>query len=113
MAETLSQAVNELTEKIDRVTSDPSEIPGVVDCAVNKKGDLTFQHASRRVGASQQQPVDMDSVFWIASCTKMITGIVCMQLVEHRRLSLDDFTRVEKLCPARSGVDLSESSYYP
>jgi CubicO group peptidase (beta-lactamase class C family) len=41
----------------------------------------------------------MDSVFWIASCTKMITGIACMQLVEQGKLSLDDGDQVEKIAP--------------
>jgi hypothetical protein len=40
-----------------------------------------------------------DTVFWIASCTKMIAGIACMQLVEQGKLALDDVELVEKIAP--------------
>jgi CubicO group peptidase (beta-lactamase class C family) len=74
--------VNVLNGKIDAVTADPDEIPGAVYCAVNKDGDLLFPHASGKVGVGQVRDMDMDTVFWIASCTKMITCVACMQLVE-------------------------------
>lgn len=41
----------------------------------------------------------LDNVFWIASCTKMIAGIACMQLVEQGKLHLDDGDEIEKLLP--------------
>jgi CubicO group peptidase (beta-lactamase class C family) len=41
----------------------------------------------------------LDNIFWIASCTKMIVAMACMQLVEKRLLSLDDSQQVEQLCP--------------
>ncbi|TKA42725.1 hypothetical protein B0A55_13308, partial [Friedmanniomyces simplex] len=46
----------------------------------------------------------LDSIFWIASCTKMITGVACMQLVEQGKLSLDDPAQVEGLCPELKDV---------
>lgn len=48
----------------------------------------------------------LDSVFWIASCTKMIGGIVCIQLVEQGKLSLDDADLAEKLCPELKEVKI-------
>jgi CubicO group peptidase (beta-lactamase class C family) len=41
----------------------------------------------------------LDNVYWIASCTKMLTGIACMQLVEQGKLKLDDGEHIENLCP--------------
>lgn len=41
----------------------------------------------------------LDSIFWIASCTKMIAGIAAMQLVEQGKLILDDADFAEKLAP--------------
>jgi D-alanyl-D-alanine carboxypeptidase len=41
--------------------------------------------------------MDMDTVFWIASCTKMIVGIACMQLVEQGKFKLDDADIVDKV----------------
>ncbi|RDK37748.1 hypothetical protein M752DRAFT_270574 [Aspergillus phoenicis ATCC 13157] len=42
-------------------------------------------------------------VFWIASCTKLITAICCTQLVERGHISLDDAEGVERLCPELQG----------
>jgi CubicO group peptidase (beta-lactamase class C family) len=99
MAKLSSQAVASLKDRIDAVTADPEGIPGVVYCAVNKDGDLLFEHASGKVGVGKEGNVDMDTVFWIASCTKMITGIACMQLVEQGKLELDSVELVEKIAP--------------
>lgn len=41
----------------------------------------------------------LDTIFWIASCTKMLTGVACMQLVEQGLLKLDDSEETERLCP--------------
>jgi len=76
---------------IDAATSNPkSQIPGFVFCAVNKAGNEIFSYASGKRGAETEEPMTMDSVFWIASCTKMICGIAAMQLVEQGKLNLDD-----------------------
>jgi hypothetical protein len=40
--------------------------------------------------AGSKGNVTLDNVFWIASCTKMLIGIACMQLVEQGVLKLDD-----------------------
>ncbi len=99
MARVSSDAVTALKERIDAVTADADGIPGVVYCAVNKDGDLLFEHASGKMGVGQERNVDMDTVFWIASCTKMITGIACMQLVEQGKLELDSVELVERIAP--------------
>lgn len=41
----------------------------------------------------------MDSIHWMASFTKLVTAIACMQLVEQGKLALDDADQVERLCP--------------
>jgi CubicO group peptidase (beta-lactamase class C family) len=99
MAKISTKVVDDLKAQIDAVTADPEGIPGTVYCAVNKDGDLIFEHASGVTGKGKSEKMTMDSVFWIASCTKMITGIACMQLVEQGKLSLDDGDQVEKIAP--------------
>ena len=85
---------------IDAATTNPkTQIPGFVFCAVNKNGEEIFSHASGRRGVDTDEPMTLDSIFWIASCTKMIAGIACMQLVEQGKLSLDDADLAERLCP--------------
>lgn len=90
-----------LKAKIDDTTRSKDGLPGVVYCAVNKKGELIFNHASGKIGLGQQDDITPEAVFWIASCTKAITGIACMQLVEQGKLALDDVAQVEKLAPVR------------
>jgi D-alanyl-D-alanine carboxypeptidase len=46
--------------------------------------------------------MDMDTIFWIASCTKMIVGIACMQLVEQGRFKLDDPDIVDKVSQSQT-----------
>ena len=99
MATIKANAIDGLKKQVDDVTSNPDGAAGVVYCAVNKKGELVFQHASGKLGKGIDKPMTMDTVFWIASCTKMITGIACMQLCEQGKLSLDDVGIVEKLAP--------------
>jgi CubicO group peptidase (beta-lactamase class C family) len=107
MAKVAESALPNLKSQIDALTSDPTGAPGVVFAAVNKQGKPIFEHASGKVGAGKSQDMTMDNVFWIASCTKMITGIACMQLVEQGKLALDDVELVEKLAP------VSQPSPYP
>jgi len=79
---------------------DRGYVPGVVACTTDRSG-TTYEGAfGKRV---LDQPADMtpDTVVWIASMTKAITGAAAMQQVERGKLSLD--------APARSVVpDLGE-----
>lgn len=91
MAHTLSSSgASAIRKKIDDTTAAPNSIPGFVFVAVNKDGEEIFAHASGKRGVSTEEPMTLDSVFWIASCTKMVAGIACMQLVEQGKLHLDD-----------------------
>lgn len=110
MSKVKASAVDGLKAQIDELTSDPNGAPGIVFAAVNKAGDIIFEHASGKTGVGQSDPMTMETVFWIASCTKMITGIACMQLVEQGVLKLDDVASVEKLCPELKAVKVLEES---
>lgn len=93
---------------IDETTSSTDKIPGFVCVAVNKNGDEIFSHASGKRGAGSKEHMSLDSVFWIASCTKMVGGIACMQLVEQGKLSLDDAELVGKLAPELKKAQILE-----
>lgn len=99
MAKVAASAIPELKAQLDSLTSDPAGAPGVVFAAVNKNGEIIFEHASGKVGVGKEEDITLDSIFWIASCTKMITGIAALQLVEQGKLALDDVDLVEKLAP--------------
>lgn len=94
------QAVNALRAALEAACSDPTTgVPGAVAVVVDKNGDELFSHAAGRRGVASSDKMTTDSVFWIASCTKVVTGIACMQLVEKGVLRLDDGEQVEHLCP--------------
>lgn len=100
MAKVLSQSASARIRKtIDDVTADKKGVPGCVAVVVGKDGKVIFSHASGNRGSETADPMTLDTIFWIASCTKMIGGIAAMQLVEQGKLALDDPDLVEKICP--------------
>ncbi len=110
MANLLSASASDGIRKLmDETTADPNRIPGCVAVVVDKSGKTLFQHASGKRGAETKAPMSLDSVFWIASCTKMIGGIAAMQLVEQGKLGLDDADLVESYCPELKHVRILKS----
>ncbi|RTQ45726.1 serine hydrolase [Hymenobacter gummosus] len=63
-------------------------IPGL-QVAVVQRGRLVLLRAYGLADVQQQVPVTDQSVFAINSCTKALTGVAIMQLVEAGRLELD------------------------
>ncbi|KAJ5658261.1 uncharacterized protein N7484_001910 [Penicillium longicatenatum] len=84
---------------INAACSTENGLPGASVAIVGKDGKLLVSHAGGQRGHVNPEPLTTDSVFWIASCTKLITGIACMQLVEQGRISLDDSNETERICP--------------
>lgn len=111
MAHSLSEAAADgIRKTMDGVTADKKKIPGCVAIVVGKDGKTLFSHASGTRGADTKEPMSMDTVFWIASCTKMICGIACMQLCEQGKItSLDDADLVEKVCPELKDMKILKS----
>jgi hypothetical protein len=106
MAKIAADAIPKLKQQIDDLTSDPDGAPGIIFTAVNKNGDDIFSHASGKIGVGKSGPMTLDSVFWLSSCTKIITSIAALQLVEQGKLSLDDSDQVERLAPVGCGFPL-------
>ena len=80
-----------MREKIDGVLSGAvsgGAVPGVVAGVTNAEAELYLGGFGERVlGAGDE--MTPDTVGWIASMTKAITGAAAMQLVEQGRLDLD------------------------
>lgn len=110
MATISDLAVQSLRSTVESACSDPKQdIPGVSVVVVNKDGKELFAHSSGRRGVESTEQMTLDNIFWIASCTKMITGIACMQLVEKGILALDDAAAVEQFCPELKDVKVLTS----
>jgi methyl acetate hydrolase len=71
-----------------RRAAESGDIPGVVAAAANADGVL-YQGAFGTRDLATGAPMTTDTVVWIASMTKAVTGACAMQLVEQGKLSLD------------------------
>lgn len=84
--------------------------PNLHATIVNQTGEIIFSHDS--TGPKET------SIFWLASCIKLITAVATMQLVEQGTIELDDEEIVERLCPelkelkVLDGVDKDNQTKY-
>ncbi|KAI0164269.1 beta-lactamase family protein [Hypoxylon sp. FL1284] len=77
-------------------------VPGATCVVVGRDGTELFAHSAgqRTVGSSRAaEPMTPEHIMWMASCTKVVAALACMQLVERGELALDDAAQVEALCP--------------
>lgn len=79
-----TQAVSDLLER----ATDAGDVPGVVVAAATADGPI-FEAGFGVRDVASGAPMTADTVVWIASMTKAVTGACAMQLVEQGRLSLD------------------------
>ena len=80
-----------LTRRIDAILSEAAAdgaVPGVVAGVTSAEDDLYLDGFGERV-LGGGQAMTPDTVGWIASMTKALTGAAAMQLVERGRLDLD------------------------
>lgn len=96
---------------LDTATADitqPNAVPGAVMYIADKSGkELAWASAGVKQ-AGHSAPMTKDSVFWVASCTKLITAIACLQLVEQGKINLQD--PVTKYVPEMEAVTMMDGS---
>lgn len=86
-----AQSNASLREKADgllRSRTEGGDVPGVVAMATNRS-DTLYEGAFGYRILGQNVAMTTDTVVWIASMTKALTGTAAMQLVEQGKLSLD------------------------
>ena len=71
-----------------RRAAETGDIPGVVAAAATRDG-VIFEDGFGVRDLGSGAPMTADTVVWIASMTKAVTGACAMQLVEQGKLSLD------------------------
>ncbi|KAM5365654.1 hypothetical protein ACJA88_012390 [Fusarium oxysporum] len=107
----LSQDVqSKLRGIVDEYTTGGSEskIPGLVYSAFRNDGEPIFQHYSGLRGVTSESPMSEETIFFMASFTKLATSVACMQLVEQEKLRLDDADQVEAICPELRDVKVTD-----
>lgn len=101
------QAQSAVQKNLDSVTGDPSSgIAGIVFVAAGKDGEEVVAVPSGKMGQSHDEAMDLDSVFWLASCTKLLTSIACMQALEQGLVNLDDAQFIYQHCPELKSVQV-------
>ncbi|KAK8017896.1 beta-lactamase/transpeptidase-like protein [Apiospora rasikravindrae] len=83
----------------DSCKDSSSGIPGTTVVVVGKNGEELLTKAAGKRGVDSKEAMSLDSIYYMASCTKLLTGIAVMQLVEQGKLRLDDADQIEDLCP--------------
>ncbi|MBS0521229.1 MAG: beta-lactamase family protein, partial [Proteobacteria bacterium] len=76
---------------IDKLLNDAvkqGDVPGVVAVATDANG-MTYEGGFGKRVLGQSAEMTPDTVVWLASMTKAITGTAAMQQVERGRLGLD------------------------
>jgi methyl acetate hydrolase len=80
-----------LKERVDGLLSaaiEQGDVPGVVAVVVDREG-VVYEGAFGKRNLVTGEPMTADTVCWIASMTKAITGACTMQMVEQGKLDLD------------------------
>jgi methyl acetate hydrolase len=70
--------------------------------------EVIYEGAFGKRDLSKDDPMTLDSVFWIASMTKAVTSAAGMQLVEQGKLSLDE--PIGKVLPDLASPQVLEGS---
>jgi CubicO group peptidase (beta-lactamase class C family) len=65
-------------------------LPGFV-AGVVRDGKLTMVQAEGFADLEQRTPMRRDHIFYVASLTKTFTGVMMMQYVQERKISLEDY----------------------
>lgn len=113
-----------LTLEFSVLAREPSDIPKI-SAAVQKAiaeqeiaGAITIVADKERIlhrdvqglaDIEKKAPLTDDTIFWIASMTKPITGVAMMMLVEQGKVSLDD--HVEKYLPEYANLKNKEGEH--
>ncbi|KAF1915426.1 beta-lactamase/transpeptidase-like protein [Ampelomyces quisqualis] len=68
------------------------EIPGCALVSTNRDGSFEYSKAfgTTSMKEGNAKPLGLDTIMWVASCTKLMTSICAMKLVEQGLVSLDE-----------------------
>lgn len=82
---------SDLKQNADEVLQravDQGDVPGVIAMATTRS-DTFYEGAFGTRVLGQDMAMSLDTVVWIASMTKALTGTAAMQMVEHGKFDLD------------------------
>jgi CubicO group peptidase (beta-lactamase class C family) len=89
-----------------RAAVERNDVPGIVAMVTDRRG-IRYQGAFGLAENAPPRPMRLDAIFRIASMTKAVTSVAAMQLVEQKRIALDD--PVEKYLPEFARLQVFDS----
>jgi CubicO group peptidase (beta-lactamase class C family) len=92
-------------DKILKEAVDKGDVPGVVAAATDAKG-TTYEGGFGKRVLGESADMTPDTVVWIASMTKAVTGAAAMQQVERGKLKLD--APAKEVVPELAQVEVLE-----
>ncbi|KAF2456467.1 beta-lactamase/transpeptidase-like protein [Lineolata rhizophorae] len=84
------ESLSALLEKATRKDAPSLVAPAIVASVVNRDGKIDFMEARGIQDVDGTTEITPDSVFWIASQTKLVGTVAAMQAVEKGLIGLDD-----------------------
>lgn len=83
--------MSDFEHRIERAIA-TQEIPGCALVSTNRDGAFTYKKAfgSTSMKEENAKPFALDTTMWVASCTKLMTSLCAMQLVERGLVTLDE-----------------------
>jgi methyl acetate hydrolase len=94
-----------MVDKCLEGAAEAGRVPGVT-AAVGSADGVRYEGAFGERSLNSGVPMTVDTVVWVASMTKAITGAVAMQQVERGNLSLD--APASEVCPYLGKVEVLE-----
>ena len=85
----MESALKATADALLRAGVGTGDVPGVVAAVTTREGTI-YEAAFGERALGQGPAMTADTVMWVASMTKPVTGVAAMQLVEQGRLSLDE-----------------------
>ncbi|EEP78241.1 hypothetical protein UREG_03086 [Uncinocarpus reesii 1704] len=106
----LGSHMEEFSKTLKKAVSGPKPVANSYVCSViDKAGTQLYSQAEGFISHDSSKEVGFDSVYWIASMTKLITTVAFMICVERGQVALDDdvLPILPDLCllPVLDGVD--------
>jgi methyl acetate hydrolase len=102
----MTEAVREAADRVLRdVAERENGVPGVVAMATDRR-DNFYEGAAGKWDLGKEAAMTTDTVFALFSCTKAVTGVAVMQLVEEGVLGLD--TPAREFVPEISDIQVLE-----
>lgn len=89
----------------------PNNVPGAVAYVADASGKEVAWAASGVLELGKPEPMKNDTIFWIASCSKLLIAIAALQLAERGQLNLDD--SIDKFLPEAGKLKMLKDGSTP